>query len=427
MNCRMTRGVFLRANGEVNCYCSTGEQVSLARLPQETTGWDFVADHYLAPGMARVRRAMAEERLPFPAHCLKCNYLDPAGSPQPELVEREVEWFHLEAAAVCNLRCPFCVHGIPEARRRYRRDKPHLLPPELHAKVMDDLAARGINVRWMYFSGRGEPGLHPGLWSMVAADKRRFDTDYLVNTNGNIPFDPAIVSSGLDKIKIALDAVDPEAYARYRRGGAVERVLGLTEAIAREKARRGAQSPAIIWQKVLFDYNDSDRELAAYQEAASRLGVDQIKLVFTWTEGGSDRRPQELELSFPEVQILDTYQRDNLSPAELERRLEGLRAAPGLAGWLDLVSRVLHWFEMGTENRDQYDLFAGLAPDDPRLFRLRRGHPALGAYAAALAEGLEGLAGAYDLRGLPAEARRYRAWAGGIRPPAPVRAAGGAA
>jgi hypothetical protein len=262
---------------------------------------------------------------------------------------------------------------------------------------------------------------------MVAADKRRFDTDYLVNTNGNIPFDPAIVSSGLDKIKIALDAVDPEAYARYRRGGAVERVLGLTEAIAREKARRGAQSPAIIWQKVLFDYNDSDRELAAYQEAASRLGVDQIKLVFTWTEGGSDRRPQELELSFPEVQILDTYQRDNLSPAELERRLEGLRAAPGLAGWLDLVSRVLHWFEMGTENRDQYDLFAGLAPDDPRLFRLRRGHPALGAYAAALAEGLEGLAGAYDLRGLPAEARRYRAWAGGIRPPAPVRAAGGAA
>jgi len=32
MNCRMSRGIYLRANGEINCYCSTGEQITLAKL-----------------------------------------------------------------------------------------------------------------------------------------------------------------------------------------------------------------------------------------------------------------------------------------------------------------------------------------------------------------------------------------------------------
>ncbi|WP_147819483.1 radical SAM protein [Salidesulfovibrio onnuriiensis] len=219
MNCRMTRGIYLRANGEINCYCSTGEQVTLDMLPLDRSNWHFVDDHYLKGRFRQIRTAFSKESLPFPDQCAKCNYLASQESFDASLVEREVEWLHIEPAAVCNLRCPFCVHGIPSGERTWARPKPHLLPRILYTKLLDDLKDRNMNVRWMYFSGRGEPGLHPEIWDMVAEAKSKMDTNFLVNTNGNIPYDDMIVDSGLDKIKIALDSLDPDTYSRYRRGG----------------------------------------------------------------------------------------------------------------------------------------------------------------------------------------------------------------
>ncbi len=44
MDCRMGRGIYLRANGEINCHCSTEEQVALAELPLEGEDWNFMHD-----------------------------------------------------------------------------------------------------------------------------------------------------------------------------------------------------------------------------------------------------------------------------------------------------------------------------------------------------------------------------------------------
>lgn len=396
MNCRMTRGVYLRANGEINCYCSTGEQVTLTHLPLDRDDWNFVNDFYMRGRFSGLRKDMARGVLPFPVQCVKCNYLLPHDSFDADAVDTEIEWLHAEAAAVCNLRCPFCVHGIPLEERTYTRPKPHILPRELYSKMLRDVKDAGMNFKWMYFSGRGEPGLHPQLWEMVTESKDMFDTNFLINTNGNIPYNDAIVDSGLDKIKIALDSLDQETYARYRRGGEVDTLLKLTRGIADRKAALGVKNPTIIWQIVLFDYNDSDEHLERYQRVAQEMGVDRIRLVFTYTEGFSSRRPSDVPMLFPDIEVLDSTQRDNLPLEDLERRLANLKDAPDLGHAMSLASRIMKWFNLGVEDRDAYNAYANLPPYAPELLRLREGDPLLDKYVGGFVQTMETLVRVYE-------------------------------
>ena len=411
MNCRMTRGVYLRANGEVNCYCSTGEQISLAQLPTAPEkNWNFLKDAYFGGRFTQLREAMSEDRLPFPVYCLKCNYFNATELYEPELLQKEIEWAHLEAAALCNLRCPFCVHGIPIEQRTYRREPPYLLPRELYSRMLRDVKETGMGFKWMYFSGRGEPTLHPELWDMVAEAKELFETDFLVNTNGNASFHPVIVDSGLDKIKIALDSHIQEQYARYRVKGNVDTVLRLTEAIAEYKARTNSSGPSIIWQKVLFNYNDSDEELIAYQELAERVGVDRIRLVFTFTEGQSERRPGETPVIFPNVEILDAAGRDNIQLAEMRRLREQALTDNSIPKLISLANALLHWFQLGAEDREQYDTFANLPPYHEGLLKRRFGDPDFKEYCQSLADTFGALGCVYSKAGLNEEAVRYTSW-----------------
>ncbi|MCP4219515.1 MAG: hypothetical protein GY765_33075, partial [bacterium] len=98
MDCYMTRGIYLRANGEINCYCSTGEQVSLAQLPVDRLDFDFMKDYYFNEKYQYLRDSVKNNRVPFPNQCLKCNYLRPNAEYPGD--KKEIEWFHVEAASI---------------------------------------------------------------------------------------------------------------------------------------------------------------------------------------------------------------------------------------------------------------------------------------------------------------------------------------
>jgi molybdenum cofactor biosynthesis enzyme MoaA len=408
MNCRMTRGIYLRANGEINCYCSTGEQISLAQLPLHSLNYNFIDDYYLNPSFQHIRQSFQDDKLPFPAYCLKCNYLEPFGEFESAKVRSEIEWAHLEAAAACNLRCPFCVHGIPFARRKYTRNGPRFLPTDLYGKLMRDTAAAGLNIKWMYFSGRGEPGLHPDLWQMVATAKNIFDTNFLVNTNGNIAFDDRILQCGLDKIKIAIDSIDAETYARYRVNGDLQKVIDLTEKISNARAKKKRAKPEIIWQKVMFNFNDSDEELLAYQQEAMTRGVDTIKFVYTWTKDFSNRRPEDLPRTFPNIEILDTLAKSKFTVAEMDYEMKRLLAQEDVPAIIRFIARILHWFELGTEDRDHYDSFASMEFSDERLYVLRKSDPLAHDYRMALKDSMVKLSEVYLNKGYTTESKKYK-------------------
>lgn len=411
MNCRMTRGIYLRANGEINCYCSSGEQVTLAQLgPREGRG--FVEREYRRGRFRLIREEMGAGRLPFPDHCLKCSFLSPLESFDPSLVGREVEWLHVEPSARCNLRCPFCVHGRPGRPWLASRPGPHELSPRLYRELLEDLRRHDLALRWSYFSGRGDPGTHPGCWDLARATKEIFPgTDLLVCTNGNFPYRDAIVDSGLDKIKIALDSLDQGTYARYRVGGSVERLLELTRRIVARKRETGRATPLVVWQKVVFDFNDSPEELLAYQRAALEHGVDRVRLVLSFTKNFSNVRPTGMEWIFPDVEIKDTWHRTNVGLDELEESRRGAVAAGGVDRHVKNVNDILHWLELGMESRDAYNAYAVLPLDDPRLYAPREDDPRFEAFMGILRESYGDLAGIYARRGWGDHAGRFERYA----------------
>ena len=87
----------------------------------------------------------------------------------------------------------------------------------------------------------------------------------------------------------AIDGIDESSYAKYRIGGDVRRALhnmrAYTEALARFGTRERVR---LAWQYLLFDWNDSDDELARAKALAAEIGIP-IRWTLTHTEGRSKR------------------------------------------------------------------------------------------------------------------------------------------
>ena len=264
MNCRMTRGIYLRADGMINCFCSTGELIDLAQVPFDSQDFDFINDIYWNENFRHIRDSFKKDCLPFPDICMKCKYLELYKKYEEEKAEKEIEWFHIEPASICNLKCSFCVHGDKSGHNNSKKRKPTILPRHVFKKIIDDIAKHNYSVKWGYFQGRGEPGLNPELWDMAQDIKRSVNCNFLVGSNGNIPYSDKIVLSGFDSLKIAVDSIIPEIYNRYRINGNIITIMELTKKIVAFKKKKNVKTPKIIWQKVLFDYNDSNEKDYCY-------------------------------------------------------------------------------------------------------------------------------------------------------------------
>ncbi len=394
MKCRMTRGIYLRANGDLPCYCSTGEQISLGRVPFDSEDYNFVNDLYFNDKMKYVRDSFEAGIIPFPKYCLKCNYLDPFHRYESDLLDTEIEWAHIEPGVACNLACPYCIHGAQSQNKLVR----HFLPTEIYEKMVDDIANAGMTIKWMYFSGRGEPGLHRHLWDMVAYAKQRLDTNFLVNTNGNIPYQDAIITSGLDKIKIALDSLDQDVYATYRINGKVDRILKLTEQIARRKKELGVTNPEIIWQKVMFDFNDSQEELIEYQEKALALGVDKLRIFYTFTENLSKKTPAEFPAVFPNIEYHNPVDHALIDRDTVYRTLDDENTENRLGELIWLVSRLLSWYNLGGTNRYEFNDYANMELSNPELYRKKIDHPHCNEYRGVISDCFDRISKIYKSR-----------------------------
>lgn len=361
MYCRMIRGVYLRCNGEMACYCGPGEEIILGKLPLDKTQYNFVEDFYNNKRHKYIQSCMADNILPYPKVCLKCIYLEPLIPPRAEAFTKEIEWMHIEATSQCNLDCLFC---IPSKERKSFRKKPFFLPFGMFEKVINDIVASDMKVKWMYFSGRGEPALHKQIWKMVELAKDRLRTNFLVNTNGNIPYSAGIVGSGLDKIKIAIDGTDQETYETYRRGGKIERIIKLTKSISARKRALGVSTPRIIWQYILFSHNDSMEALAKIQEMAIDCGVDEILFKSTFTHNYSSVALESIPKIHPKLSLLDIKGMITTSQTELDEKLNELVKFEKNGDWesmvplgIDITKNIFQGFILGIERKQLYNKY----------------------------------------------------------------------
>lgn len=175
---------------------------------------------------------------------------------------------YLETTSRCNSLCETCI--LTFGGREPRKD----LGWEEFRRVAD----RFPLIERALLHGIGEPLLNRDLVRMIAHLKAR-GAAVLFNSNA-ITLGPRLrrelVASGLDELRVSLDATTPETYARVRGVDAYRRVIANLEALCQAKREAGAASPRVsLWFTGL---KDNIEEIAELVSLAVQVGADGINL-----------------------------------------------------------------------------------------------------------------------------------------------------
>jgi MoaA/NifB/PqqE/SkfB family radical SAM enzyme len=113
----------------------------------------------------------------------------------------------------CNFRCYYCSHSNSENRKRLISHG--TLNIDDYKRVIDNIAKYGV-LKQMPFSGLGETLLYKGLPDLIAyAQEKGVTRKTIVVTNGTLltkKLSEALLSAGLDEIRISLQGLSVEEY-----------------------------------------------------------------------------------------------------------------------------------------------------------------------------------------------------------------------
>lgn len=141
---------------------------------------------------------------------------------------------HIEPTNICNLSCAFCPSSV--SHNELNRERRHLKYSEFQS-VIDDME------RWLLFAilwDWGEPFTNPELPEMIRYVSSK-NIQSITSTNGHFlhkdSYCSEILKSGLTTLIVAVESIDPEKYAVYRKGGDIDKVIdGLRKVVALKKA-----------------------------------------------------------------------------------------------------------------------------------------------------------------------------------------------
>lgn len=176
----------------------------------------------------------------------------------------------IEPTTSCNLRCPECPSGL----RSFTRPT-GMLDPELFRTVIDQLAP---TLSYLTFYFQGEPYLNPSFTEMVQyASSKGIYTATSTNAHFlNREVAHATVRSGLHRLIISLDGTTQDAYAAYRIGGRLEKVVEGTRNIISVKKELRSKTPHVIFQFLVVGPNE--HQIPDVYRLAKELHVDQVLL-----------------------------------------------------------------------------------------------------------------------------------------------------
>ncbi|MCK8061129.1 MULTISPECIES: GTP 3',8-cyclase MoaA [unclassified Fusibacter] len=141
---------------------------------------------------------------------------------------RKMEYLRLSVTDRCNLRCQYC---MPESGCE-KRAHDSILRNEDFIKLVESMADMGVEK--VRLTG-GEPLVRKGLASMIKGirDIKGIE-EVTLTTNGLLLEDQLddLKASGLSRLNISLDSLNPETYRRLTRGGDLASVLrGIDKAL----------------------------------------------------------------------------------------------------------------------------------------------------------------------------------------------------
>src|ERR1700741_177471 len=242
------------------------------------------------------------------------------GAPRPPVC------LYLEVTNRCNLLCTTCPRTYEEL------EPPADMDWELFTSIVDQVPdlARAV------LHGVGEPMLVANLPRMVRYLKDR-GVYVLFNTNGTVLSERngrALIESGLDELRVSLDASNRESFKAIRGRDYFGRITRNVRAFRELQEREGHTRPQVsVW---LTGLKETVEELPAFVKVAAEIGVREVylqRLVFFGEAAIGKARPdQALFESLTEGEA--AYLRE---PEDLARSLgltfsaSGAATEPGLS------------------------------------------------------------------------------------------------
>jgi len=211
--------------------------------------------------------------------------VDPKG--RGTIATQDPVCLYLEVSNQCNLACKTCpiTYGKVEA------------PAALSLQQVQHLVSQFSTVKQVVLHGIGEPLLNRELSEIISWLKGR-GIYVLFNTNGtliNKRWREALVQSGVDEIRLSLDAATPETFARVRGRPMFNVIMRNIKALLALKAEHGSAVPLVsLW---LTGLRETLNELCSFIRLAYSLGIDRVylqRLVY-WNGQNDDQmaRPEQ--------------------------------------------------------------------------------------------------------------------------------------
>ena len=175
---------------------------------------------------------------------------------------------YLEVTNRCNLLCETCPRTFEEL------EPPADMSWELFTRIVDQVP----NIARVVLHGVGEPMLVKDLFRMIRYLKAR-GTYVLFNTNGTLlnpkKFDE-LIESGLDELRVSLDAADRESYARVRGKDFFNRIVRDVGKFTAYQQERGLAKPRVsLW---LTGLKETVEQLPDFVRLSAKMGVKEVHL-----------------------------------------------------------------------------------------------------------------------------------------------------
>jgi MoaA/NifB/PqqE/SkfB family radical SAM enzyme len=195
-------------------------------------------------------------------------YFEAIAAERNDVAEQPPVCLYLEVTNRCNLLCETCPRTFEDL------EPPADMSWELFTRIVDQVP----NVARVVLHGVGEPMLVKALPQMIRYLKDR-GTYVLFNTNGTL-LQPKkfqqLIDTGLDELRVSLDAADRKSYAAIRGKDFFQRIVRDVGKFIAYQEQIGATTPRVsLW---LTGLKETVEQLPAFVRLAASMGVREVHL-----------------------------------------------------------------------------------------------------------------------------------------------------
>ncbi len=175
---------------------------------------------------------------------------------------------YIETTNRCNLRCRGCILY----RGNWEPDR------DMSFQDLVMITDQLPELQRATLHGVGEPLLNTSLFRMIAHLKNR-NVYVLFNSNGILLDEKrqkAVIDSGMDELRISLDAASPQGYKRIRDSNKFNQIVQNLRTFRKLQAKRRAATPKVsIW---FLGTKENIAELPGLLQLAADIGIGEIHL-----------------------------------------------------------------------------------------------------------------------------------------------------